>query len=225
VTAEDDPVLAGQLRYYRARAAEYDETSYGVVGGERPAVTAVARTIEPLGDVIELACGTGVWTRELAPRAASYLAVDGAPEMLAQAAIAVEGLAVELLCSDIFDLRLPAGRDFDTVFFAAWISHVPLPRFAEFWAVVGRLLRPDGRAVFLDELPARAVHETQIVETADGPIATRTLNDGSRHQVVKVFYEPSDLVARLDPLGWSTTVTPTLNDWFLATATRTQRQG
>jgi len=221
VTPEDDAVLAAQLRYYRARAPEYDVTSYGAINGERAQVVAVARTIEPLCDVLELACGTGVWTRELAPRTASYVAVDGAPEMLALAAVAVDGLDVELVCADIFDRQLLAGRTFDTVFFAAWISHVPLPRFAEFWTCVARLLRPGGRAVFLDELPSRAVHETEL----DGAVATRVLSDGSRHQIVKIFYEPDDLVARLAELGWQATVTPTVNDWFLATAERSQRQG
>ena len=211
MTVENDPVLAEQLRYYRARAAEYDVGSYG---HERAAVPSVARTIEPLGDVLELACGTGVWTRELAPRAASYLAVDAAPEMLARAQVATEGLGVELLRSDVFDLVLPPGRDFDTVFFSFWISHVPLPRFAEFWASVRRVLRPGGRAVFVDELPSRAIHETEL----DGALATRTLRDGSRHQVVKVFYEPALLVAQLTDLGWTATVTPTVNDWFVATA-------
>lgn len=209
MTAGDDPVLAAQLRYYRARAPEYNATSYG---DERAFVGPIARTIDPLGDVLELACGTGIWTRELAPRAASYVAVDAAPEMLAFAAANLDGLDVELRCADVFDLRL--GRDFDTVFFAAWISHVPLPRFAEFWAAVGRVLRPGGRAVFLDELPARAVHETGL----EGSLTTRTLLDGSRHQVVKVFYEPADLIARLGELGWTATVTTTANDWFVATA-------
>ena len=215
-------MLAEQLRYYRARAAEYDVGSYG---NERSDVPAVARTIEALGDVLELACGTGVWTRELAPRAASYLAVDAAPEMLARAADATAGLGVELMRGDVFDLALPPGRDFDTVFFSFWISHVPVPRFAEFWTSVARALRPGGRVVFVDELPARAVHETDVVDTADGPIATRVLSDGSSHRVVKVFYEPTDLVAQLDELGWAATVTPTVNDWFVATAVRRQRQG
>lgn len=213
-----DDLLAGQLAYYRARAAEYDETSYGVVTGERASVRSIAQTIEPLGDVLELACGTGTWTRELAPRASSYLAVDGAPEMLSRAAAAVEGLAVELLCSDIFELQLPPGREFDLVFFAAWISHVPESRFAEFWETVGRALRPSGRVVFLDELPSRAGNETRIVPSSDGPLATRVLGDGTEHQIVKVFYEPSDLAARLRGIGWTATITPTVHDWFLATA-------
>ena len=214
-------MLAAQLRYYRARAAEYDETSYGAVNGERPMVTAIAQTIDPLGDVLELACGTGVWSRELAPRASSYVAVDAAPEMLALCAETVAGLGVELVRADVFDLAPLAGRDFDTVFFAAWISHVPPERFAEFWSSVATVVRPGGRVVFLDELPARAVHETEL----DGALATRTLLDGSRHEIVKVFYEPSDLIARMSELGWETTVTTTVNDWFLATARRDQRQG
>jgi demethylmenaquinone methyltransferase/2-methoxy-6-polyprenyl-1,4-benzoquinol methylase len=218
-TGDTDPVLAAQLRYYRERAAEYDATSYG---DERAFVGPVARTIEPLGDVLELACGTGVWTRELAPRAASYLAVDAAPEMLAFAAANLDGpdsTAVELRCADVFDLGL--GREFDTVFFAAWISHVPPDRFAEFWASVASVLRPGGRAVFLDELPERARNETELA----GSMATRTLADGSRHRIVKVFYDPDDLVARLRELGWETTVTRTPNDWFVATARPAQRQG
>ena len=213
MTVENDPVLAEQLRYYRARAPEYNATSYGE---ERVFVGPIARTIDPLGDVLELACGTGIWTRELAPRAASYLAVDAAPEMLAFAAANLDGFDVELHCADVFDLRLPAGRDFDTVFFAAWISHVPPERFAEFWATVAGVLRPGGRAVFLDELPARAVHETGLA----GSRTTRTLTDGSRHEIVKVFYDPADLIARLADIGWTASVTTTANDWFLATARR-----
>jgi len=217
MTAGEDPVLAAQLRYYRARAPEYDATSYG---DERAFVGPIAATIEPLGDVLELACGTGIWTRELAPRAASYLAVDAAPEMLAFAAANLEGLDVELRCADVFDLNL--SREFDTVFFAAWISHVPPARFAEFWASVASVLRPGGRAVFLDELPARAVHESGLA----GSLTTRTLGDGSRHEIVKVFYEPADLIARLRDLGWTATVTTTANDWYVATAVvADQRQG
>ncbi|HEY3717219.1 MAG TPA: class I SAM-dependent methyltransferase [Jatrophihabitantaceae bacterium] len=34
------------------------------------------------GDVLELACGTGVWTALLAGRANTLTAVDAAPEMI-----------------------------------------------------------------------------------------------------------------------------------------------
>ena len=217
MTDGEDPVLAGQLRYYRARADEYDDTSYGAATAERASVGVVARTIEPLGDMLELACGTGIWTRELAPRATSYLAVDGAPEMLARAREAVGDCQVDFELADIFGYR--PSRTYDTVFFAAWLSHVPESRFNEFWSVVDAALAPGGRAVCVDELPSRAIHETG----RDGDLATRTLRDGSRHRIVKVFWEPDELTARLAAVGWTATVTPTVNDWFVATAIRSNR--
>ena len=36
----------------------------------------------PAGEVLELACGTGLWTVELARHAASITAVDASPEVL-----------------------------------------------------------------------------------------------------------------------------------------------
>src|SRR4051812_15612220 len=60
-----DKVVAEQLRYYRARAGEYDATSYRAVSAERASVPAIVDRLGISGDVIELACGTGIWTVEL----------------------------------------------------------------------------------------------------------------------------------------------------------------
>jgi hypothetical protein len=81
--------------------------------------------------------------------------------------------------------------------------------------------------LFLDELPARAHLEPAPFGSGDGTLARRTLNDGSDHVIVKVFWEPDELVARLASIGWSARVTPVVNDWFVADARRAtaQRQG
>ncbi|HET7530614.1 MAG TPA: hypothetical protein VFJ98_06605 [Mycobacteriales bacterium] len=63
--------------------------------------------------------------------------------------------------------------------YSAWLSHVPADRFDSFWSRVAAALRPGGRVVALDELPARAVHEEQV----DGEVAVRTLQDGTRHEI------------------------------------------
>ena len=223
MTAETDPVLAAQLRYYRARAAEYDETSYGVVTGEREAVRALAAGMDVRGDVLELAGGTGTWTQEFAKTAGTVTYVDGAPEMLAVAQAKVTAPNVSFEVADIFEY-VPRRR-YDVVFFAAWLSHVPESRFDAFWSVVDAALAPGGRALFLDESPARAHMEPE----PDGELATRTLRDGSKHRIVKLFYEPASLVARLAALGWDATVTPVVYDWFVGEARRAaekaQRQG
>ena len=208
-----DDLVAEQLRYYRARAAEYDATSYGAVSGEMASVPAIVDRLEISGDVLELACGTGIWTAELVRHATTLTALDGAPEMLDLARQrAPAGVRFEQ--ADLFDWE-PASS-WDVVFFSAWLSHVPAERFAGFWSSVAAALRPGGRAIALDELPARSFHEDQI----DGEVAVRTLQDGRKHEIVKVFWEPDALVKRLAALGWRADVTPIEHGWFILEAAR-----
>jgi SAM-dependent methyltransferase len=109
----DDDVqalVAEQVVYYRARAPDYDDVYLGKDWD---------RCIEELpitGDVLELACGSGHWTRLLAARARSVTAIDAAPEMLAAARQRAKDLPVEFLQADVFAWQPP--RRYDTVFFA-----------------------------------------------------------------------------------------------------------
>lgn len=213
-----DDVVAGQLAYYRARAGEYDATSYGEAPRMRDTIAGVVADMHIDGDVLELAGGTGAWTVELARVARSVTYVDGAPEMAAIARAKVDDPAVTFEIADVFSYR--PSRRFDVVFFAAWMSHVPDSRFDDFWAVVDDCLAPDGRVLFLDESPARAHFEPAPFDTDDGALATRTLSDGSQHVIVKRFWEPPALEARLAAIGWSATVTPTVHDWYVGEARR-----
>lgn len=206
-------LVAEQLAYYRARAGEYDVTSYGVGSAERAAVPRIVDRLAPDGDVLELACGTGIWTVELCRHATTLTAVDAAPEMLRLAAGRTAGHQVHFVQADLFDWSAPT--DYDVVFFAAWLSHVPAEMFEQFWRTVRAATRPGGRVLFVDESPARA--EVEAFET-DG-IARRTLADGSEHRVVKIFYEPQLLARRLSELGWRATVTPIEFGWFAGEAT------
>src|ERR1700757_4566743 len=91
----DDAVLAEQLENYRARADEYDrrwvregrfdrcpEANARCFAEATELERALAR-LDPRGDVLELACGTGLWTRRLVDYATHLTAVDAAPEVLA----------------------------------------------------------------------------------------------------------------------------------------------
>jgi len=197
-----EDLVGEQLAYYRARAPEYDVTSYGVRTKERDAVPLIVDRLAPTGDVLELACGTGVWTVELARWATTLTAVDGAPEMLEQARQRTAGSGVRFVQADIFGWTAPAK--YDVIFFAAWLSHVPSHLFAAFWERVGAALRPGGRVLFVDESATRSGNEVFVADE----LVTRTLADGSVHRVVKIFHEPESLVQVLGALGWRTTVTP-----------------
>jgi hypothetical protein len=60
-----DEVLADQVHYYRRRAGEYDVTAYGDVAAARARIARLVAQMRPAGSVLEIACGTGLWTEAL----------------------------------------------------------------------------------------------------------------------------------------------------------------
>jgi demethylmenaquinone methyltransferase/2-methoxy-6-polyprenyl-1,4-benzoquinol methylase len=216
VDDSDDRLLTEQLAYYRARAPEYDRWwyrthEYALPDGRKAEwdeeVTRLEAAIDalgPFGDLLELACGTGLWTLRLARRATRITAVDGSPEVLAlnRSRLAEHGYAVDFVHADLFSWRPP--RSYDVIFFSFWLSHIPPERFAEFWSTVARSLRQGGRAIFID---SRWGDETAPEPNRTTAIQTRSLSDGREFNIVKVYYKPGDLGDRLSALGWRHDIT------------------
>ena len=164
------------------------------------------------GDVLELACGTGVWTARLADRADTLTAVDAAPEMIEIARERAPGATY--VSADILGWRPP--QRYDVVFFGFWLSHVPAERFADFWTLVGDCLVDAGRVVFVDEHISGADKERWL---ADG-VVERTLSDGSTHRIVKAYLDPPELTTRLADLDWRADVEALGPGWVVGEARR-----
>ena len=204
-----EALLAEQIAYYRAHAPDYDDAYLGQPWDRR------IDELPITGDVLELACGTGHWTRLLAARARSVTAIDAAPEMLALARQRVRGLPVEFVQADVFGWQ--PQRRYDTVFFAFWLTHVPPARFAAFWSMVGRALAPGGWACFIDDSSQARAGE-RVAPGQATPAVWRPLGDGTQHRVVKVYYAPGELAASLAGLGWSADVRETGSGLLVGTA-------
>jgi SAM-dependent methyltransferase len=212
------PASVEQLAYYRAVAGEYEDHAIDVPGLDE--LTMAIDSFRPTGDVLELACGTGIWTERLARAARTVTAVDGAPEMLARARARVcPGARVRFVEAELFTWQ--PDRRYDDVFFGFWISHVPEERFAAFWSLVAEALQPGGRVFFFDDN-----HRTdaELVEGADAPVVQRRLIDGTPFRVIKVPYHPGDLERRLHVLGWNITVTATSGPFYWGTGTLRSEQ-
>jgi SAM-dependent methyltransferase len=210
----DDAVralVAEQIAYYRAHAPDYDND----IADLHPEWSQAIDELPITGDILELACGSGRWTPLLAARARSVTAVDAAPEMLAMARQRVGNLPVEFIEADVFAWEPP--RRYDTVFFAFWLTHVPLARFAAFWSMVGSALAPGGRVCFVDDTDRERAGERVVADQAT-PAVWRRLRDGSEHRVVKVFYKPGELAARLAELGWSAEIRESSTPLLVGTA-------
>jgi SAM-dependent methyltransferase len=210
---DDRPLVAEQIAYYRARAAEYDQWflrqgRYDRGPGHRAEwfgevalVESALRAANLRGRILELACGTGLWTRHLAAGDNRVVAVDSSLEALTANRSRIEFDRISYVAADIFALPLVAS--FDDAFFSFWLSHVPEARFEQFWASVAARLGPDGRVFFIDSLddPTSSALDHPLPDASG--IAHRRLNDGREFNVVKIFYEPAVLERRLHQLGWS----------------------
>ena len=211
-----DPV-AEQIRYYAERAPEYDDWWYrcgryelepdALARWQADAAEAEAAlgAFAPQGTVLELAAGTGIWTRKLVRLAERVVAIDANPETLA-----LNTSAAELECADIFEWE-PAER-FDLVFFSFWLSHVPEARFDEFWSLVRAALVPGGRVFLVDSGAGDTAHTG--TDQAHGE-ETRSLADGRTFRIVKLRRRPDELAKQVRPLGFELELRDSANGHFL----------
>jgi SAM-dependent methyltransferase len=210
---DESQLLKEQVEYYRARAAEYDEWFFREGRydrgsehraqwlGEVVAVEAALRDALPPGNVLELACGTGLWTRHLAKRHSHIVAVDASPEAIEINRERVKSDAVDYIVADLF-CGLPSGP-FDAVFFGFWLSHVPPTEFDAFWERVRTTLGSNGSVFFVDSLLEQASTARDHDPLDESGTVRRRLNDGREFRVVKVFYEPTTLERLLSERGWT----------------------
>lgn len=215
-----DTVLQQQIAYYRARASEYDEWFYRLNRYDRgkelnalwfaevEVLQNTLRTFGHVSDVLELACGTGIWTRELATIAENVTALDASAEMLAINRAKVDAPNVQYQQVDLFAWQ--PQRQYGFVFFSFWLSHVPAERLAAFLAKVNSAVKPGGRVFMIDSRKetTSTAKDNPLREDED-IIRTRKLNDGREFQIVKVFYEPGDLRDHLTKAGFKADVSMT----------------
>src|SRR5216683_5333169 len=77
-----DDALAAQIAYYRRRAGQYDDDLYADEATVVGTYEKILDRLAPSGDLLEIGCGTGLWTRLLLPRVDRLTALDAAPERI-----------------------------------------------------------------------------------------------------------------------------------------------
>jgi len=207
--------------YYAARAPEYDAV---YLKPERQAdLHAIEAWLLPRFErsrVLEVACGTGHWTRFIAPVAASVLAFDTAPETLRIAEARVAERNVRFEVGDAY--ALPASEPkCDAAFAGFWFSHVPRARAREFLAGLGAVLAPGARVVLLDNRFVEG--SSSPIDERDGDGNTyqlRRLRDGTAHRVLKNFPTEAELRTLLDGLASQVTYVPWQYFWAVQYETR-----
>ena len=189
--------------YYSRRAAEYEQI-YEKPERQRD----LARVKVLLGDwlrghkILELACGTGYWTKVIAAGAQSVVATDTSEEVIAIAkSKEYPGARVQFVLADAYALDSVPGV-FTASFAGFWWSHIPKPRLSEFLYGLHRRLGDGARVVFIDNRYVEGSN-TPIagVDEAGNTYQVRQLRDGSHYRVLKNFPSADDIRAVLDGLA------------------------
>jgi SAM-dependent methyltransferase len=216
----ESPAAVQSMRsYYAQRAAIYERVYH------KPERQADLRAMEAWlpgvfagSDVLEVACGTGWWTPHGARDAQRWLATDLNPETMELARQKPLPACVHLAPVDAYSWEglaparaaqgaaagAPVNPAFTGAFTGAfagcWWSHVPLQQLSTWLDSLHAHLAPGARVVFLDN---------SYVQTSNLPIThsdaqgntyqTRTLDDGSVHEVLKNFPTRDQAVAAIGP--------------------------
>lgn len=99
---------------------------YGVGAGDTYHSHLLGQLPARAGNALEVGCGTGAFTRLLAERALSVLALDLSPQMIRLAeSQSARCTNIEYLLGDFMQLDLPAGG-YDCVVSIATLHHLPL---------------------------------------------------------------------------------------------------
>jgi demethylmenaquinone methyltransferase/2-methoxy-6-polyprenyl-1,4-benzoquinol methylase len=230
---EKRDLLQEQIAYYRARAGEYDEWFYRLGRYDRgpelnqrwfdevKTVMEALHAAGPVDDVLELACGTGIWTEQLLKVGQQVTALDAAPEVIEINRNKLKSERVDYQQVDLF--AWTPQRQYDLVFFSFWLSHVPPDKLDSFLANVAAATRPGGQIFIVDS--QRIASSTAVDHPAYDPDSIehrRSLNDGRSYTIYKVFYEVDALRETLAAAGFEAQVLMTDNYFIYAHGRRAQ---
>jgi ubiquinone/menaquinone biosynthesis C-methylase UbiE len=207
--AMKDDSVHEQIAYYHARAQEYDESIFQTgrfaMGIERTGNSATfsaimqhLQSLGPFEHILELACGTGIWTQTLVKIGRQITALDASSEMLSINRHKIRDARIHYQQADLFTWE--PEQQYDLVFFAFWLSHVPPDMLDAFLAKVSRSTYPEGQLFIVDEY-APTAEDLQSVEEEN--YSRRTLLDGRIFSIVKVFYDLDMLQRKLSEHGFT----------------------
>jgi len=187
--------------YYKNRAREYERV---YEKSERQAdLKRLGQTVGGVFaglDVLEIACGTGFWTRFMSRAAKSIVATDVNDSVLDIARKKNYGnCPVRFVRADAYALEgIEPG--FTGAFVGFWWSHVPRKKLGGFLRVLHSKLSPGALVAVMDNRYV-AGSSTPLSRTdEDGnTYQIRQLDDGSRYEVLKNFPAGEEFIKAAGP--------------------------
>lgn len=205
--------------YYSARAHEYEQVY------AKPERQEDLRRLHELVPayfvgrrVLEVACGTGYWTRLIAPRAMSVTACDLSAEVLTLARTRQPAAdVVQFVRADAFVLGEVPGT-FDAGLAGFWLSHVRRRDVRRFLEGFHHRLTAGSHVMLLDNCFVEGSNWPVTRTDAEGnTYQRRQLNDGTEYEVLKNFLSMAELRDAIRAAGGTVPDVRTLTYYWCAT--------
>jgi SAM-dependent methyltransferase len=189
--------------YYSARAGEYEKV---YAKRERQAdlrqLHDIVRSFSASRRVLDVACGTGYWTRTLAAEATLVTGCDLSERVLAIARESQPAhTPASFVLGDAFALESVPG-EFDAAFVGFWWSHMRRADLRRFLHGLHCRLPPSSRVMILDNRYVAGSNWPITITDAEGnTYQRRTLDNGTEHEVLKNFPATEDVSAAIADAG------------------------
>ncbi|MBN2208104.1 MAG: class I SAM-dependent methyltransferase [Candidatus Coatesbacteria bacterium] len=203
------PTQAETVRYYDARAAEYDDffAGRGQFADVRLEIEHDLGLVAPMvrdfgaGRVLDVACGTSFFSACYAEDARSVVGVDLSPLMLSESRTRHRSLRARASLVQAEGLALPfAPYTFDRCFVGFFLSHLDDEDILALLRHLKPVLKATGQLAIVDsawtEFRKRQGRERTSVQT-------RRLNGGGEFSVFKRYFTPEELAEILRRGGFS----------------------
>lgn len=197
-------LLKDLIAYYNDRADEYDKVYQNPLEqNDLSEATVLFQTLFSQKTVLEIACGTGYWTEQIAAVATAVDATDISERMLDIARRRPVGENTTFAVADMYNL--PQGRTYDAIFGGFIWSHILLQDLDRLLDQLRNFLRPGGIIAFIDSNYVEGTNHDpkRITQTDeyDNTWQTRTLENGTTHLVLKNFPTERFLAQKLSRIA------------------------
>ncbi len=186
-------------KYYANRAKEYDKT---YLRPERQddikKIHLLLKNLLKGHRVLEIACGTGFWTKTIASVAKFITAVDINNEVLRIAKNKlIHSKNVIFIQDDVYLLNMTQGV-FSAGYAGSWWSHILKSKLKGFLDVFHSKFQPEALIIFMDNR-YREGSSTPISRTdSDGnTYQIRKLDDGQEYEILKNFPTKQEIMESL----------------------------